>query len=60
MRANGRAEVDRVDVATKCAGRRAELRVNEGRFVEKGDIELHKDLGTERLVRHFWILITVI
>ncbi|MFH1340650.1 MAG: HlyD family efflux transporter periplasmic adaptor subunit [Pseudomonadota bacterium] len=37
-RANGRIEVERVDVATKYAGRIAELRVNEGAPVEKGDI----------------------
>lgn len=37
-RANGRIEVERVDVATKYAGRLAEVRVNEGAFVQKGDI----------------------
>lgn len=37
-RANGRVEVERVDVATKYAGRIAELRVNEGTAVEKDDI----------------------
>jgi len=37
-RANGRVEVERVDVATKYAGRLAEVRVDEGAFVQKGDI----------------------
>src|SRR6266508_2268288 len=37
-RANGRVEVERVDVATKNAGRIAELRVNEGAAIEKDDI----------------------
>lgn len=37
-RANGRVEVERVDVATKYAGRIAELRVNEGSAIEKDDI----------------------
>jgi HlyD family secretion protein len=35
-RANGRIEVERVDVAAKLAGRVAEIRVKEGDFVEKG------------------------
>ncbi len=37
-RANGRIEVERVDVATKYAGRLAEVRVNEGASVQKGEI----------------------
>ena len=37
-RANGRIEIERVDVATKYAGRLAEVRVNEGAVVQKGDI----------------------
>jgi HlyD family secretion protein len=37
-RANGRIEVERVDVATKYAGRLAEVRVDEGTFVEKDSI----------------------
>ena len=37
-RANGRIEVERVDVATKYPGRIAELRVDEGAFVQKNDI----------------------
>src|SRR5262245_31818136 len=37
-RANGRIEVERVDVATKYAGRIAELRVDEGAFVRKDDV----------------------
>jgi HlyD family secretion protein len=37
-RTNGRIEIERVDVATKYAGRLAEVRVNEGAVVQKGDI----------------------
>ena len=37
-RANGRIEVERVDVAAKYAGRLAEVRVNEGADVGKEDI----------------------
>ena len=37
-RANGRIEIERVDVATKYAGRLAEVRVNEGAVVQQGDI----------------------
>ncbi len=37
-RANGRIEVQRVDVATKYAGRIAEVRVDEGADVQKGNI----------------------
>lgn len=36
--ANGRIEIQRVDVATKFTGRLAEVRVNEGASVEKGEI----------------------
>jgi HlyD family secretion protein len=42
-RANGRIEVERVDVATKYAGRLAEVRVNEGAFVRKDDILVRLD-----------------
>ncbi|RTL51742.1 MAG: efflux RND transporter periplasmic adaptor subunit [Bradyrhizobiaceae bacterium] len=42
-RANGRIEVERADVATKYAGRIAELRVNEGSSVEKGSILARMD-----------------
>lgn len=42
-RANGRIEVERVDVATKYAGRLAEVRVNEGAFVQKGDVLVRTD-----------------
>jgi HlyD family secretion protein len=42
-RANGRIEVERVDVATKYAGRIAELRVDEGAFVQKDDILVRID-----------------
>lgn len=37
-RANDRIEIERVDVATKYAGRLAEVLVNEGASVEKGEI----------------------
>ncbi len=37
-RANGRIEIERVDVSTKYAGRLAEVRLNEGDSVQKGDI----------------------
>ncbi|MFG1377243.1 MAG: efflux transporter periplasmic adaptor subunit [Rhizobiales bacterium 12-66-7] len=37
-RANGRIEVERVDIATKYAGRLAEVRVNEGADVQKDGI----------------------
>ncbi|VTZ59854.1 HlyD family secretion protein [Sinorhizobium medicae] len=37
-RANGRIEVERVDIATKYAGRLAEVGFNEGADVEKDDI----------------------
>ncbi|WP_296707405.1 HlyD family efflux transporter periplasmic adaptor subunit [Rhodoblastus sp.] len=37
-RANGRVEVERVDVATKSAGRLAEVRVEEGAFVQKDGV----------------------
>lgn len=36
--ANGRIEVERVDVAAKYAGRLAEVRVNEGAFVKKDEV----------------------
>lgn len=42
-RANGRIEVERVDIATKYAGRIAELRVNEGSYVKKNDILARMD-----------------
>lgn len=42
-RANGRIEVERVDVATKYAGRLAEVRVEEGTFVRKDDILVRVD-----------------
>lgn len=37
-RANGRIEVERVDVSAKYAGRLAEVRVNEGAVVELGSV----------------------
>jgi HlyD family secretion protein len=37
-RTNGRIEIERVDVSTKYPGRLAEVRVNEGTVVQKGDI----------------------
>ena len=42
-RANGRVEVERVDVAAKYAGRIAELRVGEGVLVQKDDILVRID-----------------
>lgn len=42
-RANGRIEIERVDVATKYAGRLAEVRVDEGAFVNRGDIVVRLD-----------------
>ena len=42
-RANGRIEVERVDVATKYAGRLAEVRVDEGTFVQKSDVLVRID-----------------
>lgn len=37
-RANGRIEVERVDIAAKIPGRIAELRIREGDFVNAGDV----------------------
>lgn len=37
-RANGRIEIERVDVASKYAGRLSDVLVNEGAFVQKGDV----------------------
>ncbi len=42
-RANGRIEIERVDVATKYAGRLAEVRVDEGDLVKKGDVLVQLD-----------------
>jgi HlyD family secretion protein len=36
-RSNGRIEIERVDIASKYAGRLAEVRLNEGAYVKKGD-----------------------
>lgn len=35
---NGRIEADQIDIATRSAGRVAEIRVNEGDLVQKGDV----------------------
>jgi HlyD family secretion protein len=43
--ANGRIEVERVDIATKAAGRVAEIRVREGDFVEKGTVVARMDVA---------------
>lgn len=43
-RANGRIETERVDVTTKYAGRLAEVRANEGDFVQKDSILVRMDL----------------
>ena len=42
-RANGRIEVERVDVATKYAGRLAEVRVGEGALVQKDTVVARMD-----------------
>lgn len=49
-RANGRVEVERVDVATKYTGRLAEVRVDEGAEVEKGSVLVRLDM-TETLAQ---------
>jgi HlyD family secretion protein len=46
--ANGRIEVERVDIAAKLPGRIAELRVREGDFVEKGAIIAQLDTSELR------------
>ena len=43
--ANGRIEVERVDISTKVAGRAAEIRVREGDFVEKGTVVARMDVA---------------
>lgn len=43
-RANGRIETERADVTTKYAGRLAEVRANEGDFVQKDSILVRMDL----------------
>lgn len=42
--ANGRIEVERIDIATKYAGRIAEIRVREGDSVQKGDVIARMDV----------------
>lgn len=42
--ANGRVEVEHVDIATKYAGRVAEIRVREGDSVQKGDVVARMDV----------------
>lgn len=42
-RANGRIEIERVDIANKYAGRLAEVRVNEGANVRKADVLVRLD-----------------
>jgi len=41
--ANGRIEVERVDIAAKLSGRVAEIRAKEGDFVQKGEIVARLD-----------------
>jgi len=41
--ANGRMEVQRIDIATKLAGRVAEIRVKEGDFVERNTLVARLD-----------------
>jgi HlyD family secretion protein len=43
--ANGRIEVERVDIATKSPGRVADIRVREGDFVTKGMVVAHMDVA---------------
>lgn len=43
--ANGRIEVERVDIATKVAGRVASVTVREGDFVEKGTVVARMDVS---------------
>jgi HlyD family secretion protein len=43
--ANGRIEVERVDIATRSPGRVADIRVREGDFVTKGMIVAHMDVA---------------
>lgn len=43
--ANGRIEIERVDVATKIPGRIAEILVREGDFVEKGAVVARMDVS---------------
>ena len=45
LQANGRVEVERVDVATRLAGRVAEILVKEGEFVAKGAIIARMDVA---------------
>jgi HlyD family secretion protein len=42
-RSNGRIEIERVDIASKYAGRLAEVRVNEGAYVQKDSIVAQLD-----------------
>src|SRR5262252_9055051 len=46
--ANGRIEVERVDIAAKLPGRVAEIRVKEGDFVQKGQIIAQLDTAELR------------
>ncbi len=46
--ANGRIEVERVDIATKIAGRVSEILVREGDFVEKGAVIARLDVADLR------------
>jgi HlyD family secretion protein len=43
--ANGRIEVERVDIATKTPGRVAEIRVREGDYIQKGAIVARMDVA---------------
>lgn len=42
-RSNGRIEIERVDIASKYAGRLAQVRVNEGAYVEKNSVVAELD-----------------
>lgn len=42
-RSNGRIEIERVDIASKYPGRLAEVRVNEGAYVNRGEVVAQLD-----------------
>lgn len=42
---NGRIEVERVDIATKAAGRIAEIAVTEGQYIDKGTVVAKMDVA---------------
>ena len=48
---NGRLEAEQVQVATKTAGRVAEVLVSEGQLVHKGDLLVHRRRQADRARR---------